>query len=132
MIIYRWRSSPLPADEAAIRDPVRATSARAIVVSIEPLEAAYASQFARPRAASSLAFAFALVSILAAAGGQFSVLSYAVGRRRREFGIRVAMEAQPREIRRLVLRDGLGVAIVGLALGAPIAWVVSRALMALA
>jgi ABC-type antimicrobial peptide transport system permease subunit len=61
-----------------------------------------------------------------------AIVALAGGRCRREFGIRVAMEAQPREIRRLVLRDGLGVAIVGLALGAPIAWVVSRALMALA
>lgn len=75
---------------------------------------------------------FAVISILAAAGGLFSVLSYAVGRRRREFGIRVAMGAQPHEIGRLVWRDGLAVALIGLALGAPVAWMVSHALIALA
>lgn len=115
-------------DEATIRERVRATSPRAVVSSLEPLEAAYVAQFARPRAASNLAFLFALVSVLTAAGGLFSVLSYAVGRRRREFGIRVAMGAQPDEIRRLVLRDGFRIAVIGIALGFPVAWGVSGAM----
>ena len=93
-------------DEAAIRERVRATHPHAIVFSVQPLQTAYAEQFARPRAASAPSLAFAVVSLAAAAGGLFSVLSYAVGRRRREFGIRVAMGAQPSEIRRLILGDG--------------------------
>ncbi len=119
-------------EEAAIRERVRATNPNAIVFSIQPLEVAYVEQFARPRAASALGFVFAVVSLIAAAGGLFSVLSYAVGRRRREFGIRIAMGAQRREIGRLVLRDGLNVAAAGLTLGAASAWVLSRAIATLA
>ena len=97
-------------DETAIRERVRATNPHAIVFSVQPLHAAYAEQLARPRAAFALGVAFAVVSLIAAAGGLFSVLSYAVGRRRREFGIRAAMGgAQRREIGRLVLADGLSV-----------------------
>jgi putative ABC transport system permease protein len=55
--------------------------------------------------------------VLSAGGGLFSVLSYAVGRRRREFGIRAALGASPRQIRGLVLRDGAQVAAAGLGLG---------------
>jgi putative ABC transport system permease protein len=87
---------------------------------------------ARPRAASALGFAFAVVSLVAAAGGLFSVLSYAVGRRRREFGIRIAMGAQRREIGRLVLRDGVSVAVAGLTLGTAASWVLARAIATLA
>jgi predicted permease len=119
-------------DEAAIRERTRATNPNAIVFSIQPLEAAYVEQFARPRAASALGFGFAVVSLIAAAGGLFSVLSYTVGRRRREFGIRIAMGAQRREIGRLVLRDGLSVATAGLTLGAATAWMLSRAIGTLA
>jgi putative ABC transport system permease protein len=118
--------------EAAIRERVRATSPHAIVYSVRPLQAAYAEQLARPRAASTLGLAFAVVSLVAAAGGLFGVLSYAVGRRRREFGIRVAMGAQPSEIRRLVLRDGVSVAVAGMTLGAVLAWALSRAIATLA
>jgi putative ABC transport system permease protein len=119
-------------DEAAIRERVRATNPNAIVFSIQPLQAAYAEQVARPRAASALGFTFAVVSLIAAAGGLFSVLSYTVGQRRREFGIRIAMGAQRREIGRLVLRDGLRVAAAGLTLGAASAWMLSRAIATLA
>jgi ABC-type antimicrobial peptide transport system permease subunit len=78
-----------------------------------------------------LAFVFAFVAVLAGAGGLFSVLSYAVGRRRREFGIRAAMGAPPAQLRRLVFRDGLRIAAVGLALGVITAWALSRSLAAL-
>jgi ABC-type antimicrobial peptide transport system permease subunit len=126
------RCSTICPDEATIRERVRATNPQAIVFSVQSLQTAYAEQLARPRAASALGLAFAVVSLLAAGGGLFSVLSYAVGRRRREFGIRVAMGAQASEIRRLVLSDGLSVAAAGLTLGSVLAWVLSRAIVTLA
>ena len=118
--------------EPAIRDRVRAASPKAILFTVQPLEAAYREQFEVPRAAAGLAFGFALVSILAAAGGLFSVLSYAVGRRRREFGIRVAMGARPGQVGAIVLRESLAVSAVGLAAGACLAWPLSHVLGSLA
>jgi putative ABC transport system permease protein len=119
-------------DEGVIRDRIRAVSPRAIVYRLQPLETAYLAQFARPRAAAGLALAFASVSVAAAAGGLFSVLSYAVGRRRREFGIRAALGAQPQRLRWLVFRDGMLVAAVGLAIGGGAAWALSKSLATLA
>jgi putative ABC transport system permease protein len=131
-IMLGMRCDPSCPDEPMIRDRVRATSPQAMVHQLQPLETAYREQFARPRAAAGLAFAFASVSMLAAAGGLFSVLTYAVGRRRREFGIRAAMGAQPRQLRSLVFRDGMLVSAAGMATGAALTWALSRTLEALA
>jgi putative ABC transport system permease protein len=95
------------------------------------LDDVYFEELARPRATAALGFTFAAIAVLAAAGGLFSVLSYAVGRRRREFGIRTALGASPVQIRRLVLRDGLVVALTGIAIGAAAAWPLARALASL-
>jgi ABC-type antimicrobial peptide transport system permease subunit len=98
---------------------------------VVPLEDVYFEQLARPRAAAALGFAFAAVGVLAAAGGLFSVLSYAVGRRRREFGIRTALGASPAQIRRLVLHDGAAVGLIGIAVGTVTAAALGRALASL-
>lgn len=57
-------------------------------------------------------------SLLLAAAGLFSVLSYSVGQRMREFAVRVALGADRREVMRLVLRDGAVMALSGTAIGA--------------
>jgi ABC-type antimicrobial peptide transport system permease subunit len=59
------------------------------------------------------------------------VLTYAVGRRRREFGIRSALGASPAQIRRLVLRDGLLVTLSGVAIGTLAAWPLGRGITSL-
>ena len=94
------------------------------------LEEQYQQQLARPRAAAALGSAFAMIAVLVAMGGLFSVLAYAVSRRRREFGIRVALGAGKRELARLVQRDGISVATVGLLVGSAGAWAVQRVLAA--
>jgi predicted permease len=116
---------------ALIRQQVLTTHPGIRVVEVQALEDVYFEQLARPRAAAALGFAFAAVAVLAAAGGLFSVLSYAVGRRKREFGIRTALGASPHQIRRVVLRDGFVVAVTGVAIGSIAAWSLGRALVSL-
>jgi putative ABC transport system permease protein len=116
---------------AVIRQQVLATHPAVRVVEVQALEDMYFEQLARPRAAAALGFVFAGVAVLAAAGGLFSVLSYAVGRRKREFGIRAALGASPDQIRRVVLRDGFVVALAGIAIGSVAAWSLGRALVSL-
>ena len=87
------------------------------VVGVRPLDAPYTAEFVRPRAASVLALVFAVTALLASAAGLFSLLSQSVARRRREFGIRAALGATPADVRRLVWREGLTVALAGTALG---------------
>jgi ABC-type antimicrobial peptide transport system permease subunit len=58
----------------------------------------------------------------------YGVLSYAVSSRRREFGVRLALGAQPATVLRLVLREGLTLALAGCALGLAGAYVAARSL----
>jgi predicted permease len=87
------------------------------VHSVRLLDATYTAELVRPRAASALAVVFAVTALLASAAGLFSLLSHTVARRRREFGIRGALGATPAEVRRLVWREGITVALPGTALG---------------
>jgi predicted permease len=116
---------------ALIRQRIAAAHPAVQIVHVRPLDDVYFEQLARPRASAALAFAFAGIAVLAAAGGLFSVLSYSVARRRREFGIRTALGASPAQIGRLVLHDGMVVALTGLAIGAAGAWSLARAMASL-
>lgn len=113
---------------AAIRDRVHALNPHVVISDLGPLEQDYRELVAGPRAAAALAMSFAFAAGLAAGGGLFSVLACAVTRRRRELGVRAALGAQPRDLARLVLREGLGLGAAGLAAGAVLAWLLSRLL----
>ncbi|HKW02360.1 MAG TPA: FtsX-like permease family protein [Vicinamibacterales bacterium] len=115
-------------DGAMLRQKIVSAAPGSRIVSLGPLDDVYDEQLAPPRAAATLTSAFAAVALLAVAGGLFSVLSFAVGQRRREFGIRVALGAGPGSIRNLVMGEGVTVAIAGFAIGALAAWALGRAL----
>lgn len=68
------------------------------------------------------------VAVVLAALGLYGVLAYSVTRRNRELGIRVALGADRRRVRRMVLGEGLAVAALGIALGTGAALLATRAL----
>lgn len=71
----------------------------------------------RARFNSLVMLVFSLVGLILAVTGIYGVTAFSVGRRTREFGLRMALGAEPREVRRLVLRGATSVAGVGLVLG---------------
>jgi ABC-type antimicrobial peptide transport system permease subunit len=101
------------------------------LIDVAPPENAYLREFERPRAAATLASAFAVTALIAAAAGLFSLFSQSVASRRRELGIRTALGATPRHVRRLVWGDGLTVTLLGIAVGAIASAVLTRVLSAL-
>jgi putative ABC transport system permease protein len=82
----------------------------------------------QPRFLTGLIGALAGVAVALAAVGLYGVLAYAVTRRSREIGIRIAIGARPARIRRSVLGEGMAVATLGAALGLAAAFVTARAL----
>ena len=74
---------------------------------------------------------FAGFALVLAAMGLFSVIAYAVGERTHEIGIRLALGAGRREIFRLVVGQGMRLALVGLLLGLPLALGMGRAVAGL-
>ncbi|HVS16852.1 MAG TPA: ABC transporter permease [Thermoanaerobaculia bacterium] len=96
------------------------------LAALDPLAATYnASSFARDRATSSweqrrlaqLLVVFGIAALLLAAGGLYSVVDLAGRRRRRELGLRLALGAAPRQVRGLVMREGVVQVAGGLAIG---------------
>ena len=69
------------------------------------------------RFAMSMLGLFAVLALLLAAVGIYGVMSYIVSMRSNEIGIRVALGALPRDIRRLVIRRGAGLALLGVVVG---------------
>ena len=72
---------------------------------------------AGPRFAARVLTGFALVGLALAALGLYGLIAYAVGRRTREIGVRVTLGARPFDVARLVLREGLLPAALGVAVG---------------
>ena len=80
---------------------------------------------------AQLSAVLGLLGLVLAVVGIYSVVSYAAAQRTQEIGIRIAMGASPSDILRMVLRQGLGVVGIGLALGLVIALAGTRLLSGL-
>jgi putative ABC transport system permease protein len=95
------------------------------------LEELVADSIAVQRITLVIATALAAAALALTAIGIYGVLSYSTARRTREFGIRAALGAQPRNLLSTVLRDGLWKVFGGIALGAAVAAFAARALSSL-
>jgi len=71
----------------------------------------------KQRGLSALFAAFGVVALLLASLGLYGVMTYAVTRRTREMGVRLALGASPAQLTQLIVRDGLRLALTGVAIG---------------
>lgn len=74
------------------------------------------------RIVNTIFVAFAGLALLLAAAGLYGVISFTVGQRRQEFGVRLALGAEPAAIRTMVVREGLRVSAIGVVVGIVVAW----------
>jgi putative ABC transport system permease protein len=101
----------------AVRAAVRAIDGGMPVDDVVPMTRVVEEALGGPRFAARVFGAFAVVAALLAALGLYGLLAYSVTRRRREIGVRVALGARPADVSRLVLREGMAVAWLGIAIG---------------
>jgi len=115
----------------ALRNQVAQLDPRLAVAEIRQLDRIAGGGVAMPRFALFLVGLFASLALVLAAIGTYGVMSYSVGQRIHEFGIRMALGAKPSDVRSLVIRHGLGLALVGVAIGIVSALALGRVLQSL-
>src|SRR5262245_65249076 len=101
------------ASAAALRQAVLSVDHAQPIATIRTLESLMTAQTARARFNTVLMGLFGAVALALAMLGVFGLLSYQVAQQAREFGLRMALGAQPGDVLRLVIRQGLKPVIGG-------------------
>jgi putative ABC transport system permease protein len=109
-----------------VREQVQAVDPTLPISGSQTLNETVSASLAERRFSMEMIALFALTALLLAGLGIYGVISYIVGERTHEIGIRIALGAQRKNILQMVLRQGLGLAIAGAAVGLVGALVVSH------
>jgi putative ABC transport system permease protein len=121
-------TQPLANTLATVGSAVRAIDANVPIFEPRALEERIGASLAPRRLAMAVLSGLAALSLALAIFGLYGVISYSVSQRRSEFGIRLALGAQPSQVRSMVIRQGLVLAAIGIVAGLLIASGVTRAL----
>ena len=96
------------------------------VAKIRTMDEVMGASVKQPRFTMLLLGSFAGLALLLAAVGIYGVISCSVTQRRHELGVRMALGADAADVLRMVVREGMGVALIGMAVGLVIAFAVAR------
>jgi len=115
---------------ADVRKAIASLDPKLPIYDVRPLDTYVEQARATRRFTMQLAAAFAVVALALACVGVYGVLAYSVARRRHEFGVRLALGAEPGRVVREVMGEGLRLAAMGSMAGVAAALAVSRLLEA--
>jgi predicted permease len=116
---------------AAVRRQVSEVDPSQPIHNVRSLEQIRSESVARERFILALVGSFAATALILAMVGVYGVLSNLVAQRTREIGIRLALGAQARDVRRLVVQHGLTLTLAGVAVGLATAFMLTRMMKAL-
>jgi putative ABC transport system permease protein len=115
----------------AIRREVQAVDKDQAFVNVRTMRERISNSIAQPRFYTLLLSVFAVVALMLAAVGIYGVMSYSVTQRTREIGIRMALGADRRDIVKMVIRQGMTPAVIGVAIGLAAALALTRLMASL-
>jgi putative ABC transport system permease protein len=114
-----------------IRRALRQLDSQTVVDNMHPMQEFVDASIARQRFAMILFAIFSVGALLLASIGIYGVLSYVVGQRTREIGIRMAMGANKGDVKMAVLRDGASMTLPGIGIGVVAALALARLMSAM-
>lgn len=129
-MIVRTAGDPL-AHAASIRGAIAALDRNIAIPPVRTLDEIVSESLDRPRFVATLLGVFSAIALLLAAVGIFGLVSFAAAQRTHEFGVRIAVGASPRDLLVSIVRGAFTLVVVGLALGAGGALLLTRALAGL-
>jgi putative ABC transport system permease protein len=128
VVVVRVVDSANGLGPALITALVHEADPTASVAKVTPLASLVSASVAQPRFTTMVMSGFASMGLAVAATGLYGALSFVVGQRRRELGIRAALGADRQRLLMLILRHGFVVVTAGAALGCAVAWWLARLL----
>jgi putative ABC transport system permease protein len=115
-VVVRTSGDPA-ALSGTIQSRIREADGELAILKLQLLEQTLGDEVAEPRIYTLLLSVFAVSALVIATAGIYGMSAYAVVRRTREIGIRMAMGATPGQILGLVLRSGMGLSVIGVGIG---------------
>jgi putative ABC transport system permease protein len=129
-LVVKGRVDPA-ALAAPVRGVIRELDPNLAITHVRPMREMVRLSMARTSFTMLLLVIAAAVALLLGAVGIYGVISYVVGQRTREIGVRMALGARRDDISLMVLREGLGITLLGVAIGLAVALVLTRLMIAL-
>ena len=129
-IVLRATSEPAQLI-SAVHAEIAAVDPELPLYNIKPMDRVITESIIGIAYVAAMMAVLGVIALVLASVGVFGVMSYSVSERVHEIGVRMSLGAQTRDIVQMVLRSGMLLTIIGLAIGLPVAFVLARALSAL-
>jgi ABC-type antimicrobial peptide transport system permease subunit len=111
---------------AGVRDAIESIDKDLPLIDVRTQQEQIEATFQQERIFATLTSGFGVLALILAGVGIYGLMAYNVSRRTNEIGVRMALGAQRSVIGRMVLRETLVLVLVGVAIGVPVAWGLSR------
>ena len=129
-VVIRTQGDPLSI-AGAVRQEVHALDPDQPIASIRPMTEWLNASVAQPRYRTTLLTLFAVLAMVLAATGIYGVMSYSVTQRTHEIGVRMALGARQFDVLKLVVRQGMVLVLIGVAIGLGGAFALTRVMSSL-